>query len=52
MNDSQYKTWDTALKTAGLIGIFIGTAVGVGQYLYTADQQAQLETAKFAAEQE
>ena len=51
MNDSQYKTWDTALKTAGLIGIFIGTAVGVGQYLYTADQQAKLETAKFAAEQ-
>lgn len=51
MKEDIYKKWDIRIKLAGVIGVLFGALVGVGEYIYTGIQQAELETNKFAAEQ-
>ena len=51
MEDNRERDWDMPLKIVGLFGIVIGSLIGIGEYVYSARQQAALETAKFEAEQ-
>ena len=51
MEERGQRNWDTGLKIAGVVGLFVGSIVGLGEYIYNANQQATLETNKFAADQ-
>jgi len=51
MTDESYKTADLWLKVGGALGLIIGAAAGVGEYIVTTSQQSTLETNKFGADQ-
>jgi hypothetical protein len=39
------------LKIIGFFGLILGAVIGIGEYVYTANRQAALETNRFAADQ-